>query len=99
MNNLMLEQDLCSSCHKVTGVRYFARENVWHCEGCEAYDPDTVVCSVCGEDYIDAAADPGDACTYCLVDVAPCPNHDGAYDCTPFCPICEGNQEYETGSN
>lgn len=21
-----------------------------------------------------------------------CPNHNGAYDCTPFCPVCEGNQ-------
>lgn len=24
-----------------------------------------------------------------------CPNHEGAFDCTPFCSICEGNQEYE----
>ena len=24
-----------------------------------------------------------------------CPNHEGNYDCTPFCKICEGNQEYE----
>jgi hypothetical protein len=23
-----------------------------------------------------------------------CPNHGGAFDCTPFCPTCEGNQEY-----
>jgi hypothetical protein len=23
----------------------------------------------------------------------PCPKHAGAYDCTPFCPVCEGNQE------
>lgn len=23
-----------------------------------------------------------------------CPNHHGAYDCTPFCRLCEGNQEY-----
>jgi hypothetical protein len=22
-----------------------------------------------------------------------CPNHGGAYDCTPFCPACEGEQE------
>ena len=22
----------------------------------------------------------------------PCPEHDGGYDCTPFCPTCEGNQ-------
>jgi len=22
-----------------------------------------------------------------------CPNHSGAFDCTPFCPICEGEQE------
>lgn len=25
----------------------------------------------------------------------PCPRHEGAYDCTPFCDICFGNQEYE----
>ncbi len=24
-----------------------------------------------------------------------CPNHQGAFDCTPFCNICEGEQEYE----
>lgn len=23
-----------------------------------------------------------------------CPNHEGGYDCTPFCRICEGNQGY-----
>lgn len=22
-----------------------------------------------------------------------CPNHGGAFDCTPFCDLCEGNQE------
>ena len=22
-----------------------------------------------------------------------CPNHDGAFDCNPFCKLCEGNQE------
>ena len=22
-----------------------------------------------------------------------CPNHEGSFDCTPFCPICEGEQE------
>ena len=64
----MLEQDICDGCQKVTGVRYFAREDVWHCEGCQAYD-------------LDAA-------------LTPCPNHEGAYDCTPFCPLCEGEQEY-----
>jgi len=25
----------------------------------------------------------------------PCPKSDGGYDCTPFCPSCEGNQEVE----
>jgi hypothetical protein len=25
-----------------------------------------------------------------------CPEHEGAFDCTPFCRICEGNQEYES---
>lgn len=23
-----------------------------------------------------------------------CPNHQGAFDCNPFCRICEGDQEY-----
>ena len=23
-----------------------------------------------------------------------CPEHSGAYDCTPFCPRCHGEQEY-----
>ena len=26
--------------------------------------------------------------------LVPCPKHEGAYDCTPFCELCEGNQEY-----
>jgi hypothetical protein len=24
-----------------------------------------------------------------------CPNHEGNFDCTPFCNICEGEQEYD----
>ena len=24
-----------------------------------------------------------------------CPRHEGAYDCTPFCDVCEGEQQYE----
>ena len=24
-----------------------------------------------------------------------CPNHKGSFDCTPFCSVCEGEQEYE----
>ena len=24
-----------------------------------------------------------------------CPEHEGAFDCTPFCRICQGEQEYE----
>jgi len=27
-----------------------------------------------------------------------CPESDGGYDCTPFCPSCEGNQEIEVGA-
>lgn len=23
-----------------------------------------------------------------------CPNHSGNFDCTPFCALCEGDQEY-----
>jgi hypothetical protein len=101
MTNDTLEQDICSSCRVVKGVRYFAREDVWHCEDCQAYDPDTVNCPVCGVDYIDTMAEPGkqEACTDCLVDLVPCPNHEGAYDCTPFCEICEGEQHYEGNDN
>ena len=25
-----------------------------------------------------------------------CPEHGGGFDCTPFCSICEGEQEYES---
>jgi hypothetical protein len=25
----------------------------------------------------------------------PCSEHEGAFDCTPFCAKCEGNQEYD----
>ena len=24
-----------------------------------------------------------------------CPRHEGSFDCTPFCDVCEGNQEYQ----
>ena len=24
-----------------------------------------------------------------------CPNHGGSFDCTPFCRLCEGEQEVE----
>lgn len=24
----------------------------------------------------------------------PCPAHEGAWDCTPFCKVCEGNSEF-----
>ena len=30
----------------------------------------------------------------CECDRVDCPKHDGSYDCTPFCDICEGNQGY-----
>jgi hypothetical protein len=28
------------------------------------------------------------------VRIVECPNHGGAFDCTPFCRTCEGEQEY-----
>jgi hypothetical protein len=28
-----------------------------------------------------------------------CPNHEGSFDCTPFCNICAGEQEYEWSIN
>lgn len=28
-----------------------------------------------------------------------CPNHAGSFDCNPFCPLCEGEQEYEDKEN
>lgn len=24
-----------------------------------------------------------------------CPRHEGSFDCSPFCDMCEGNQEFE----
>ena len=29
------------------------------------------------------------------MDRRPCPYHAGSYDCTPFCEVCEGSQEYD----
>jgi hypothetical protein len=29
-----------------------------------------------------------------LRELVECPNHNGGYDCTPFCKICEGEQGY-----
>lgn len=26
-----------------------------------------------------------------------CPEHEGNFDCTPFCAVCEGEQELEVG--
>ena len=28
-----------------------------------------------------------------FAEVLECPNHEGAFDCTPFCTLCEGEQE------
>ena len=28
-----------------------------------------------------------------MVDAIECPRHEGNFDCTPFCDICEGEQE------
>lgn len=28
-----------------------------------------------------------------------CPRHQGSFDCTPFCDVCEGNQEYDPAEN
>lgn len=27
--------------------------------------------------------------------ITECPKHGGAFDCSPFCRICEGNQEFD----
>ena len=31
--------------------------------------------------------------TYASAPPTPCPNHEGAFDCNPFCSLCEGDQE------
>jgi hypothetical protein len=28
--------------------------------------------------------------------VIECPRHEGNFDCTPFCNLCEGEQEYNS---
>jgi hypothetical protein len=30
-----------------------------------------------------------------IVLTIPCPEHEGNFDCTPFCDVCAGEQEYE----
>lgn len=30
----------------------------------------------------------------CQLTPVVCPNHEGGFDCTPFCELCEGEQEY-----
>lgn len=30
----------------------------------------------------------------CSLTKVVCPEHEGAFDCTPFCNICEGEQEF-----
>ena len=32
--------------------------------------------------------------TTCGHDTIECPNHEGNFDCNPFCALCEGDQEY-----
>jgi hypothetical protein len=33
-------------------------------------------------------------CLHDLSSLVECPRHEGGFDCTPFCNLCEGNQEY-----
>jgi hypothetical protein len=33
---------------------------------------------------------------YGQIKMTECPNHGGNFDCTPFCRICEGEQEYKS---
>lgn len=33
-------------------------------------------------------------CETCWEDRVECPRHRGSFDCTPFCEVCEGEQEY-----
>ena len=30
-----------------------------------------------------------------LTQTVECPEHNGAFDCTPFCNVCNGEQEFE----
>jgi hypothetical protein len=69
-----------------------------YCERClekpapdakEFYDYrfDKPICLSCVEEY-------GLEPTSCGHSKLECPKHGGAFDCTPFCQVCEGNQEY-----
>jgi hypothetical protein len=49
------------------------------------------LCGKCGQDTLIHLVDEG-GYLYCVE--IECPNHEGAYDCTPFCRLCEGNQGY-----
>lgn len=48
-------------------------------------------CWEVGIDDIEHGIFPDNRATTTIV----CPNHEGAFDCTPFCQLCEGNQEFE----
>jgi hypothetical protein len=47
-------------------------------------------CLDCSNAYFDHS-DEEKACGHLM---AECPNHEGNFDCNPFCRLCEGNQEY-----
>ena len=75
------------------------QEYVWPDDGhdiCESCNYLTVV-------HTTTTTDDGDRvvplCVDCATPATPCPRHEGAYDCTPFCDVCEGEQEYKKESN
>ena len=55
-------------------------------------DPDSELLPFYQEDYLEVEEQL--AKLVVLPPTVVCPNHEGGFDCTPFCNLCEGNQEY-----
>lgn len=55
-------------------------------------EDDTIFCPVCHEPVLYWQV-PFSSCYDLTNPMKPCPAHEGAYDCNPFCALCEGEQE------
>ena len=55
---------------------------------------DAMVCYVCDHICVEECVTPCSVTAGCKHDRVECPEHEGNFDCNPFCALCEGEQEY-----
>ena len=61
---------------------------------------DLTTCKTCGVSQIpDTWFGECKRCYDTYDEMQECPNHAGAFDCSPFCELCEGNQEIREAGN